>query len=337
MLGPNERVLVACSGGPDSTALFHLFRELAPGLCLHLSLLHFDHRLRPESSKDYRFVQALARRFEIPFYGGKNQTPASAQKTGLSPEEAARKIRYEFFEQIAKKTRIKKIALAHHRDDQAETVLMRLIQGTGLRGLQGIRPAVKIHGITFIRPLIETSRREIQMYLKERGLSWREDATNRSNQFLRNRIRNRLLPLLEKEFNPLIREALARLAETSYQESAGFDEWVRERASGFLKSRRNESMGLDRENFLKLPRVLQFRLLDEFLHKFDPASGLDFKSWARIAEGLKKGRFRQTLPKRVDVSLTSKRLVLKREENDTMKTQEARNRPNHQKGFELEK
>ena len=310
MFKPDERVLVACSGGADSVALVHCLHQMTAQHRICLSLVHFDHRLRRASDKDFKFVRSLARHLDLPFYGGKRGKNVSL-KSGLSPEEAAREIRYDFFKHVAQKTRIRKMALGHQRDDQAETVLMRLIQGTGLRGLQGIRPVMKREGLTLIRPLIETSRDEIRCYLKENSIRYREDATNRSGRFLRNRMRSHLLPLLEKKYNPKIREALWRLAETSFQESAGLDQWVNETRNAYLKARRNGTVWLDRENFLKLPLALQFRILDRHLHELNPQSGLDFKSWARIEQGFKKGRFRMTLPKDLDLNLTSQKLFIR--------------------------
>lgn len=314
MLNPGERVWVACSGGPDSVALFHLLREIAPHLGIRLGLLHFDHALRKESRRDFQFVKALARRLHLPFFGARAE--AKAARKGLSPEENARALRYDFFEKAAKKSGVRKIALAHHRDDQAETILMRLIQGTGLRGLRGIRPVLQRKGTTFIRPLIQVSRSEIRRFLKKNSFTFREDSTNRSRRFLRNRIRWRLLPVLEREFNPRIREALCRLAETACAESKGLDDWIRQNWKKYLASRRNGTLQLERDRFLSLPPFLQFRLLDQILRQADPQSGLDFESWERIEKELTKGRVRMTLPRNLDLNLTGKKLFIRK--NDTI-------------------
>lgn len=312
MLVPGERLLVACSGGADSVTLFHLLRELAPRLEIRLSLVHFDHGLRPGSEKDLEFVRETARHFHVPFYGAKRKSQPRSFDKHLSPEEAAREARYYFFEQTAKKARIHKMALAHHRDDQAETVLMRMVQGTGLRGLQGIRPVIQRKGLTLIRPLFETSRLQIRGFLKRRSIAFREDPTNRSEKFLRNRIRRRLLPLLEREFNPQIRESLCRLAETAVGESTGFDDWVNENWRAYVHSRRKGTLRVRRDPFLLLPPALQFRLFDQILRRLDSRSGLDFNSWGRLAEGLKRGRYRATLPRKIDLSLTPKKLLMRK-------------------------
>ena len=312
MLLPGEAVLVACSGGADSVALTHFLRELAPQLKLRLSLLHLDHVLRPGSSKDLSFVRRVARQFKIPFYGAKRKAHQKVFPKGLSPEEAARQIRYDYFQEVSKKTGIRKIALGHHQDDQAETILMRVIQGTGLRGLQGIRPVVQREGMTLIRPLSELSRREIRDFLRKRSIAYRKDPTNHSSRFLRNRIRRELLPLIEKRFNPQIREALCRLAETATAESAGLEAWAKKHWRNYLRSRRNGTLWLDRGPFLALPSALQFRILDRILHFLDPRSGLSFASWERIEQGFLKSRYRTQLPRSLDLILTPKKLSLKK-------------------------
>ena len=312
MLHPGERLLVASSGGADSVALFHLLKELTLRFPLRLSLLHFDHALRKKSAQDFEFVRSLAKKFNIPFYGGRAKKATDRSKKGFSPEEKARELRYEFFGKIARKTKIRKIALAHHKDDQAETVLMRFLQGTGPRGLQGIRPVVKNGGVTFIRPLGDVTRIELREFLRKNRIPYREDETNRSPRFLRNRIRHRLLPLLEKEFNPKVRDLLSRLAESIRSELEGLDEWVQKKWRAFLRTKTNGGVRFDRALFLLLPEALQFRLLDQVLHAVDPRSGLDFESWQKFKGGLQRGHFRITLPRKIDLTLTSKTLSLQR-------------------------
>jgi tRNA(Ile)-lysidine synthase len=312
MLRPGERLGVACSGGADSVALVQLLKEISPSLKVKLRILHFDHRLRRGSSRDFHFVETLAKRLKIPFAGGRRKT-GQKRELGLSPEEKARELRYRFFETVLRKGGIRKLALAHHADDQAETVLMRLLQGTGLRGLQGMRPVSRRKGITLVRPLIEAGRGEIRKFLRDEGIPFREDSTNRSRRFLRNRIRLELLPFLEKRFSPKIRDLLCRLAQTSASELGDLDDWTRSRWKDYVRSRRNGTLRLDRERFLSLPGLLQFRLLDQALHAIDGGSGLDFDSWKKVEQGLEKGRFRMTLPKRLDLRLTPTELLIHKE------------------------
>ncbi len=196
---------VAVSGGADSVCLLTVLREL--GHSPHV--LHLNHHLRgAESDLDEQFVHGLAAGLRF----HRADADLSAVKGNL--EQAARDARRAFFTQLLDRGIIDSVALAHTRDDQAETVLMRLLRGTGQHGLAAMRP---VSG-RFLRPLLETSRAEIETFLRARGISWREDRSNRDPRFTRNRIRHQLLPLLEREYNPEVRSALSHLATTSQAE-----------------------------------------------------------------------------------------------------------------------
>ncbi|MBI4628282.1 MAG: tRNA lysidine(34) synthetase TilS [Candidatus Rokubacteria bacterium] len=203
MLAGGETVLVAVSGGADSVALLHCLRTLAPAWRLTLHVLHVDHRLRPDSRRDAELVLALAARLGVPA-----EAVEVTVRPGGSLEAAARAARYAALEACAERVGAHRIALGHTADDQAETVLMRLLEGAGVRGLAGI-PAVRA---PFIRPLIACRRAELVAELARAGLAWAEDPTNRDPRFLRNRIRHELLPLLEAAWDPAIRATLARVA-----------------------------------------------------------------------------------------------------------------------------
>jgi tRNA(Ile)-lysidine synthase len=213
LLARHDTVLIGVSGGPDSVALLYILYLLKEQYWLKLHIAHLDHSLRRSSAKDKKFVIGLAKKLALPVTAARVKLNSRG-----SPEEAARQARLEFFLRVAKKIKAKKIALGHNRDDQAETVLMRIIRGTGLYGLAGILPKRQIFGLTFIRPLIETSRREIELFLKKKKLEFRIDETNLKNLYLRNKIRNCLLPLLEKHYNKNIKGVLCNMAE-----SAGLD------------------------------------------------------------------------------------------------------------------
>ena len=189
MLAGGERVLVAVSGGADSMALLHTLHALAPGLRLALHVLHVDHGLRPESPRDAEFVQAVARELGVPGEVARVTVPR-----GPSREAQARRARYFALETCAASIGAGRIAVGHTRDDQAETVLMRLLEGAGPRGLAGIPPC---RG-RIIRPLLEVTRQEIVAALRSLGLPWIEDPSNLDRSFLRNRIRHDLLPSLAR-------------------------------------------------------------------------------------------------------------------------------------------
>ena len=203
MLAGGETVLVAVSGGADSVALLHLLSSLVLEWRLRLHILHVDHQLRAESAADADFVRALGARLGIPV----DVATVSVDRQG-SLEAAARAARYAALETCAARVGAGRIALGHTADDQAETVLMRLVQGAGVRGLSGIPP---VRG-AIIRPLIELRRSALEAELRLAGLTWVEDETNRDPKFLRNRIRHELLPLLSDSYNPEVAAALVRMA-----------------------------------------------------------------------------------------------------------------------------
>jgi tRNA(Ile)-lysidine synthase len=203
MLAGGEAVLVAVSGGADSVGLLHALSTLAGELALRLTVIHVDHGLRPDSAADAAFVETLARDHGLPCV-----VERIAVTRGGSLEARAREARYSVLRRHAARLGADRVALGHTADDQAETVLMRLIEGAGPRGLAGIPP---VRG-PYIRPLIEMRRAEIVAELTRAGLAWREDPSNRDTRFLRNRIRHELLPLLASTYNPAIVPALARAA-----------------------------------------------------------------------------------------------------------------------------
>jgi tRNA(Ile)-lysidine synthase len=233
LLRPGDRVGVACSGGADSTGLLHLLLELRDELGLVLSVVHFNHQLRgAEADQDEHFVAELAHRHDLEFHLGSADTAQYSRDKHLSLEAAARDLRYAFFADLASAVPDKgmpnKIATAHTLDDQTETVLMRIIRGTGLRGLGGIHPRVLVEGsenengqecsAEVVRPLLPFRHGQIEAYLRAAGQEWREDSSNTDLRFTRNRVRVQLLPILEQQFNPAVAESLAELADIARAE-----------------------------------------------------------------------------------------------------------------------
>lgn len=192
MLPAEGTVLCAVSGGRDSMALLHILLRLAEGTGLAVAAAHFNHRLRPTADRDERFVRDWCGEHGVPFLAGSGDVRSCAGGTGV--EDAARKLRYAFLEEAADRLGACRIATAHHRDDNAETVLLHLLRGTGLRGLCGIPP---VRG-RIIRPLLEISRGEIDAYVAENRIPYVEDETNGDTAYTRNRLRLEALPLLEE-------------------------------------------------------------------------------------------------------------------------------------------
>jgi len=212
LLKKGEPVLVAVSGGADSVFLLHSLYSLRSTLGVRLHVAHFNHRLRKNSATDQKFVQQLAAGLKLPC------SCASAGSgnflTIKSDEETARKIRFAFLIKTAQQHNIRTIALGHTLDDQAETVLMRIIRGSGLSGMQAILPKRTIQGRIFIRPMLETTRTEIEKLLAKHKIRYRTDPSNKSLRYFRNQVRKELIPFLEKKYNPRVKEILAGLAET---------------------------------------------------------------------------------------------------------------------------
>ena len=261
LLHPGDSVLVACSGGPDSVALLHLLLELSRDIPFSVSVAHFNHQLRPQAAADERFVQDMVLALDLPFYAGRADVRASARKMGLGIEEAGRRLRYEFLERAAAEAGASKIATGHHRDDQAETVLMRLLRGTGLTGLAGI-PAAR--GGVIIRPLIDLERVEILDYLRDRKLKWRTDDSNKDEKYLRNKIRRKLVPYLEKNFAPAVVRSLARLAILSRDEDEFLEKAARTAARRVLIRKAGETF-LDAAALKKNPPAMARRLVRNFV------------------------------------------------------------------------
>ncbi|GFO56289.1 tRNA(Ile)-lysidine synthase [Geomonas sp. Red276] len=208
LFSPGETVIVAVSGGADSVALLDILVHLEIER-LTLVVAHLNHSLRGEASDgDEAFVASLATRYRLPFVSRRVDVSALARERKLSLEDAGRAARYAFFEEIANAHEADAIALAHHQDDQAETVLIRLLRGSGGAGLSAMSP---VRG-KLRRPLLKVSRQELENYLKLRGLSWRTDESNADTAILRNSIRHDLIPQL-KRYNPKVSERLAATAE----------------------------------------------------------------------------------------------------------------------------
>ena len=231
LIRAGDRVAVAVSGGADSVALLFLLLELRGDLGFVLSVAHVNHKLRSEESdEDERFVAELARRYDLELL---SRAASADRERGSGVEAAARTLRYDFFRELARGGRVGKIATAHTLDDQAETVLLRMLRGTGIRGLAGIHPRLiledegrqgdwKTAG-EVVRPLLSVRRGELQEFLRARGQEWREDSSNRDVSFLRNRVRLAVLPVLKENFGELAVENLADLAEIARAEE---EQWA---------------------------------------------------------------------------------------------------------------
>ncbi len=264
MFRPGDRVGVAVSGGADSVCLLHVLRELAPRWALRLSVLHLDHRLRGEASRaDAEFVREVAAGLSLPFHPGEADVRRLREATGQNLEQAARNARRDFFLGFLRSGLLDRVALGHTRSDQAETVIFRLLRGAGLSGLAGILP-VTVEG--FVRPLLEISRPEVLAYLRARGLHWREDASNQDPVLARNRIRRQLLPALERDWNPRLEAALARLAALAQEEEQFWRAEI-ERLEAVHAMRRGRAYLVRAGALSGLPRPVARRLVRRLIER----------------------------------------------------------------------
>lgn len=268
-----DRVAVAVSGGADSVALLRVLLDLRAELGVVLAVAHFNHGLRGEQSDaDEAFVAELAHHHRLEFFIGQADVREHARTNKLTIEAAARRLRYEWLVALAHQERFDCIATAHTRNDQAETVLLKFLRGAGTRGLAGIYPSVlprEQEEVRIIRPLLCVSRCEGEKYLVALDQSWREDETNLDRRFLRNRVRHELLPLLERDYNPKIRQLLSDLAEVSRGEEQYWNEIIERHLADHVSLGR-----LSLRGFAELPLALQRRLLKCLAESDGPA--LDF-------------------------------------------------------------
>ena len=256
MLSPGDRVVVAVSGGPDSVCLLRALRDLTPQYGISLHVAHLDHQFRGEgSAADARFVEALAKDLGVPATIGIRDVPAYCAERGLSAQAGAREVRYAFLREVAESTGADRIAVGHTMNDQAETLLMRLIRGAGMTGLSAIPPVRR----SIIRPLISVTRDEVLAYLGKHGQAFRNDPSNLKPLYARNRIRHEVLPVLER-FNPRIVETLASEAAVLRDEDDVIAGALGERLPAVLRQDK-ESLRIDREAFNAFPPALRRRAL----------------------------------------------------------------------------
>ncbi len=267
LMKAGDRVLVAVSGGADSVALVRVLLELRAELGIVLAVSHFNHGLRGEDSDaDEHFVAELAQRCELQFFVGCARVAERAATEHMGLESAGRELRYEWLTGVAVEHRFDVVATAHTADDQAETVLMKFLRGAGSRGLAGIYPIVRRdtnREVGFVRPLLSTTRLELEIYLESLDQPWREDESNLDRRFLRNRVRHELLPFLEREYNPNLREVLSDRAEINREEEAYWDDIVH----SALKRVRTGQRQLCLREFEQLQVALQRRVIKQLLEE----------------------------------------------------------------------
>jgi len=261
MVSSGDKVIAGVSGGPDSICLLHILNRLRKEMGLSLHITHINHGIRKrEGKKEEEFVRSIAERMALPITIEHLNVVAYAKRKRLTIEEAGRNMRYRAFESLATRLGASKVALGHTASDQVETVLMHLLRGSGSQGLSGIPPVRSLGRTVIIRPLIEVNREEILDYLKKNNLSFCVDSSNRRTEYFRNKVRLRLLPILRKNYNKDIDDALLRLSEILKEENAYWEKIV-ERAFSKVASFYSGKILVDFKKLLRYNVVIQRRVL----------------------------------------------------------------------------
>jgi tRNA(Ile)-lysidine synthase len=258
MLCSGDNVVVGVSGGADSMALLHILKRFEQYLDIKVCVAHIHHGIRgQDADKDAEFVHQISKEWGIPFFLKKADIPALSEKWHMSEEETGRWVRYSFFEEVCHDTGANRIALAHHKDDNAETILHNIIRGSGLNGLAGIRAVRDEH---VIRPLIEIGRAEIEEYCKEYDICFRHDYTNDDIKYTRNRIRHQLIPYIQENFNPNFTDTLIRMGHIA----ADDDDFLMDYARGELVKQaivEDNDIRLPLDILLQMPTAIQRRMI----------------------------------------------------------------------------
>jgi len=295
LFSASDRVVIGVSGGPDSVALLSLIYNTSrtnPPYS-EIFVAHLNHSIRGrESDEDEQFVTALAGKYGVPLITEKRDIIQVACERKISLEEAARDERYKFFESAAEKAGANVIAVGHNADDNAETILHRIIRGAGITGVSGIRPKRKlspVSTISLVRPLLFTWRKDITAYLEEENLSYRVDSTNIEKDKLRNRIRLDLIPHLEENYNTKIKKSLTTLGETALQNSDYLKEKAKALFEDVLVNRETpiETIALDINRLKEFPQILQQMIIKEAIIRLDiPLKKLSNRNYKDILNTL---------------------------------------------------
>ena len=214
LIQAKDKIVLGVSGGPDSITMLDILRQIREEFDFEIVVAHINHMIRKEAIQDEEYVKKYCEKNSIEFFVKRIDVMSVANNRKIGTEEAGRFVRYEFFDEILKQTESNKIAIAHNKNDKVETIIMHLLRGSGLSGLKGIEPIRE----NVIRPLIECERKEIEKYCDENRLEPRIDKTNFENDYTRNKIRNIVIPYIEKELNPNIIETIDRLSEVVKKE-----------------------------------------------------------------------------------------------------------------------
>lgn len=258
MIENGDRIVVAVSGGPDSISLLNVLSKLRNKLNIELFVAHVNHQIRAVADEETEYVKNFCSERGIQCFVKKVDVIKLAEQEKISTEEAGRNVRYDFFEEVFRKVNANKIAIAHNKNDNVETVLMNVIRGSGVSGLKGIEP---VRDNKFIRPIIEMERFEIEKYCEDENLNPKFDESNKENIYTRNKIRNLLIPFLEDKFNPNIVESISRLSSLATQENKYIDKVIDNSYNSVLLEENKKNIIFNAKKFNALDEFIKGRVL----------------------------------------------------------------------------
>lgn len=268
-----DKIVIGVSGGPDSIALLDVLIKLQSKIKFNITVAHINHMIRDEAIDDQKYVEQYCKNKNIPCFVKQEKVEELAKQEKIGTEEAGRNLRYEFFNEVLEKTASTKIATAHTKNDNAETVLMNILRGTGTSGLKGIKAK---RDNKYIRPLIECERKEIEQYCEENNLEPRIDKTNMENIYTRNKIRNLLIPYIQKEFNPNIIEALNRLSQIASMENEYLETKTLKTYEEIKEEETKEQIILNLKKFNNQDVVIKNRIVLYTINRlFGSSSGIE--------------------------------------------------------------
>ena len=258
LIQSGDKIVLAVSGGPDSIFMLDILKNLKEKLKFEIIVAHVNHKIREEADSDEEYVKNYCEKNGIECYIKRIDVIKYANNKKIGTEEAGRKVRYDFFEELLTKTKSNKIAVAHNKNDKVETIIMNLLRGTGTLGLKGIEP---IRDNKYIRPIIEIERDSIEKYCEENHLNPRIDKTNFENTYTRNKIRNIVIPYIQKEFNPNIIEGISRLSEIATEEDSFLNAITIEKYNSMLLETGEDEIILNLKLFNKQDNVIKKRII----------------------------------------------------------------------------
>ena len=263
-----DSIVIGVSGGPDSICLLHVLNDLKNELNFKIYVAHINHMIRKEADEETEYVKSFCKNIGVECFVKRIDVIKISKELKMGTEEAGRKIRYDFFEEVLKNTNSNKIATAHNNNDKVETIIMNILRGSGIAGLKGLDP---IRENKFIKPLLEISREEIEAYCEENRLAPRIDKSNNENIYTRNKVRNSVIPYIKKEFNPNILKTINRLSEVATEENEYLDKITIQAfneinvgaiSEGNLeKNKETETITLNLKKFNNLELVIKRRLI----------------------------------------------------------------------------